>query len=201
MKRFFIALFFTAVYLPFAHAAEQVLSPYHVVETTGEKLFGRISSQQKELKKFPDLMREIVEQELMPVIDYKYASFKILGSHLRKITAEQRNKFVDSMRHYLIRTYATALNQYKDQKVNYEPSQDTGSKKIVPVSAAIIEPNKPEINIVFLMRHDQKAQQWKAFDLIVEGISLLSSKQAEFNSRINKYGIDQVTLELASVAK
>ncbi|XQW84015.1 MlaC/ttg2D family ABC transporter substrate-binding protein [Thalassotalea piscium] len=200
MKNFFLVLIFTALYLPFAQAIENV-SPYQVVESTGEKLFNRISSQQTELKKFPELMREIVDEELMPVIDYKYAAYKILGSHLRKITPEQRTKFVDSMRHYLIRTYATALNQYKNQQVKYEPIQDTGSKKIIPVNATILEPNKPEINMVFLMRHNKKTKEWKAFDLIVEGISLLSSKQAEFNSRINKYGIDQVTLELASIAK
>ncbi|GHE76754.1 MlaC/ttg2D family ABC transporter substrate-binding protein [Thalassotalea profundi] len=200
MKNFFIALAFSTVFLPLAHAVELV-SPYQVVETTGDKLFTRISSQQNELSKFPELMREIVDEELMPVIDYRYAAYKILGANLRKISDEQRNKFVDSMRSYLVRTYATALNQYKNQKVNYEPIQDTGSKKIVSVGATIIETNKPEIHMVFMMRHDQKAQEWKAFDLIVEGISLLSSKQAELNSRIAKYGIDQVTLELSSVTK
>ncbi|MGB1199219.1 MAG: MlaC/ttg2D family ABC transporter substrate-binding protein [Thalassotalea sp.] len=188
------------VVAPLANASE-ALSPYKVVESTGGKLFSRISAQQNELQKFPELMREIVDQELMPVIDYKYASFKILGKNLRKMSKEQRSKFTASMRSYLIRTYATALTQYKNQQVTYEPARSTGTKKIVPVSATIVDPNKPEINMVFLMRQNKKTKQWKAFDLIVEGISLLSSKQAEFNSRIAKYGIDQVTVELASVAK
>ncbi|GAA5130823.1 MlaC/ttg2D family ABC transporter substrate-binding protein [Thalassotalea piscium] len=200
MKNFFIALIISMLSLQLAHASD-VISPYKVVESTGEKLFSRISTHQNELKKFPDLMRDIVDEELMPVVDYRYAAYKILGVNLRKISTEQRNKFVESMRSYLIRTYATALNQYKGQQVNYEPEKSTGSKKIVPVNAKITEPNTPEISIVFLMRHDTKAQQWKAFDLIVEGISLLSSKQAELNGRISKYGIDQVTLELASIVK
>ena len=49
------------------------------------------------------------------------------------------------------------------------------------------------------MRQNKKTKQWKAFDITIEGISLLSSKQAELNGRITKQGIDQVTLELVAL--
>lgn len=51
------------------------------------------------------------------------------------------------------------------------------------------------------MRQNKKTKQWKSFDMVVEGVSLLSSKQAEINSQIAKKGINQVTLELASIKK
>ena len=182
-------------------ANQQTLSPYQVIEQAGGNLFTRISSSQQELKKFPDLMRDIVEQELMPVIDYKYASYKILGKNLKKITKPQRKKFVASMRHYLVRTYANALNQYKNQKVVYVQGKISAKAKAASVNVKIIDRNKPTIGLTFQMRKNKKTQQWKAYDLVVEGISLLSSKQAEFNSRIAKYGIDQVTTELAALSK
>ncbi len=178
--------------------AEQINSPFQEIEFVGNKLFGRIAQSQQELEKFPELMRDIVEQELIPSIDFQYAAYKILGKHLQSSTKEQREKFVLSMRSYLIRTYAGALNQYNNQQVTYETGQVKNDAKMASVNATIIDGAKPDIHLTFQMRKNSKTGQWKAYDLIVEGISLLSSKQAEFNSRISKFGIDQVTSEIAA---
>lgn len=176
-------------------------SPYQVLETVGTDLFSRISANQQELEKFPHLMEEIVEEELMPYVDYQYASYRILGKHLKKTTKEQRNQFVNSMRKYLVRTYAKTLQQYNNQEVIFEPEKSTGSKRIVSVSTKIVETGKPDIKLIFQMRQHKKTKEWKAFDMIVEGISLLSSKQSEISSRINQIGVEQVSLELAYVNK
>ncbi|WP_448566562.1 MlaC/ttg2D family ABC transporter substrate-binding protein [Thalassotalea ganghwensis] len=189
--------------LPCQAVANQApLSPYKVVEETGSRLFERIKNNQQELKKFPELMRDIVKEELMPAIDYRYAAFKILGNkHLSKTTKEQRQNFVESMKQYLVRTYASALTQYHDQQVLFEPEKSTGDKSIVAVTAKIVEANKPEIDLVFQLRKNKQTGEWKAFNLIAEGISLLDSKRAELNNRIEKYGIEQVTVELAALSK
>jgi phospholipid transport system substrate-binding protein len=204
MKKLLLLTMFFATFTvsSFAATTEKALSPFQVIEVTGNKLFSRIASNQDALAKFPELMREIVDEELMPSIDYRYASFKILGKHLKKSTKEQRTKFVESMRAYLIRTYAGALMQYHNQKVEFEPDRKLKAKaKTASVDVNIIEVGRPEITITFQMRKDKKTQQWKAYDMIVEGISLLSSKQAEFNRKISQVGLDQVTLELAAITK
>jgi len=176
-------------------------SPYKVIETVGNNLFSRIAENQQEIEKFPGLMRDIVDQELMPFIDYKYAAYRILGKNLRKTTKEQRATFVTSMRSYLIRTYANALIQYKNQQVIFEPEREIKGRKIVSVNTKIVDVSRPTINIAFKMRQNKKTQQWKAYDMVVEGISLLSSKQAELSQRITKQGVERVSLELASIAK
>jgi len=201
MRKFLVYIAIIFSFLTAVKVSAEEVSPYLVLENTGQKLFSRIASNQQELQKFPELMRQIVEEELMPVIDYKYAAYRILGKKLRSTSKEQREKFVDSMRHYLIRTYATALTQYKDQKVIFESEKSINGKKIVSINTQIIDPNRPTINIAFKMRKNKKTQQWKAYDMVVEGISLLSSKQAEFSRRIATQGLDQVTIELASIAK
>jgi phospholipid transport system substrate-binding protein len=177
------------------------VSPYKVIETVGNNLFSRIAENQQEIEKFPGLMRDIVDQELMPFIDYKYAAYRILGKNLRKTTKEQRAMFVTSMRSYLIRTYANALTQYKNQQVIFEREREIKGRKIVSVNTKIIDTNRPTINIAFKMRQNKKTKQWKAYDMVVEGISLLSSKQAELSQRITKQGVEHVSLELASIAK
>ncbi len=176
-------------------------SPYVVLEKVGNNLFSRIAANQQEIKKFPQLMRTIVDEELMPAIDYRYAAYRILGKNLKKVSKEQREHFVIAIRSYLSRTYATALLKYKNQQVIFEKDKPVFDKRIVAVKTQIVETNKPTIDLTFKLRKNKKTGQWKVFDMIVEGISLLSSKQAELSKRIAKQGIDQVTVELASIAK
>lgn len=204
VKLTILLLLVTVVSVSPVSAAENEItqeSPYAVLESIGNKLFGRIAANQQEIKKFPQLMQVIVEEELMPSIDYRYASYRILGKHLRKTSKDQRAKFVVSMRRNLARTYASALMQYNNQQVVFEPEKPTNGKKIVAVKTQIIDVNKPTINVVFKMRQNKKTGQWKAFDMVVEGISLLSSKKAELSKRIAKQGVEQVTIELAALIK
>lgn len=195
-------LAFLFVFSVTGQAAELVHpSPYVVLENVGNQLFTRISTSQQEIKKFPKLMNVIVNEELMPFIDYKYAAYRILGKHLKKTTKEQRAKFVIAMRSYLARTYATALTQYKNQQVIFEPEKPTKGKRIVAIKTQIVDINKPTIDVVFKMRMNKKTGEWKAYDMVVEGISLLSSKKAEFSKRIAKHGVEQVSMELAALIR
>lgn len=193
---------FSFMFSMLAFSSEMVpSSPYTVLENIGTKLFNRIALNQQEIKKFPALMQVIVEEELMPSIDYQYTSYRILGKNLRNTSKEQRAKFVSSMRNYLARTYATALMQYKNQQVIFESEKSVKGKKIVGIKTQIVDPDKPTINIIFKMRQNKKTGEWKAFDMVVEGISLLSSKKAELSKKIAKQGVEQVSLELSSIAK
>ncbi len=197
-KLFNVLFVFLLVFSLSGRAAESVHpSPYAVLEKVGDQLFTRIAANQQEIKKFPKLMNVIVQEELMPSIDYKYAAYRILGKHLKKTTKEQREKFAISMRSYLARTYAAALKQYKNQQVIFEPAKSIKGKRIVAIKTQIVDVNKPTIDVIFKMRMNKKTGEWKAYDMVVEGISLLSSKKAEFNKRIAKQGVEQVAMELA----
>lgn len=204
MKKFILLVLLLTSFIQNSYATviATTASPYHVIEVAGNKLFARIANNQEALAKFPELMREIVEEELMPSVDYQYAAFKVLGKHLKKTTKQQRAKFIIAMRSYLIRTYASVLTQYHNQKVLFEPASKLRAKaKSASVDVKIVDEGKPDIKITFQMRKNKRSQQWKAYDMTVEGISLISSKQAEFNRKISDFGLDQVTLELASIAK
>jgi phospholipid transport system substrate-binding protein len=54
------------------------------------------------------------------------------------------------------------------------------------------EPGRPDINLSFKLRKNRKTDDWKAYDMVAEGISLLSSKQSEFQSILRNDGIQKV---------
>ena len=200
MKRIITSLLITFASLSFTAGAVES-SPYKTLEHVGKNLFTRIANNQEELKKFPSLMETIVAEELMPHIDYQYSAYRILGKNLKKTTKEQREMFSNSMKHYLIRTYASALKQYHNQQVTFERDKPVKGKRIVSVNTQILEMGKPTIEITFQMRQNKKTKEWKAYDMVVEGISLLNTKKAELNSKITKLGVEQVSLELAYIQK
>ncbi len=178
-----------------ANAVEQ--SPYKMLSTVGNQLFDRIAALPEDERKKPEVMRKIIEEELMPYIDYRYSAYKILGKYVKSATRAQRNEFVKVMRDYLSMTYAQALTKYKNQQVIFEPEKAVGNKRIVSIHTEIIEQGAPPINIDFKLRKNKKTGQWKAFDMVVEGISLLSSKQSEITRQIREIGLDAVIAQLA----
>jgi phospholipid transport system substrate-binding protein len=196
MKTLLAVVFFIISQSTFA----QQQTPHQVIEGLGDNLFYRLAEAQKNLNAQPERIREIIEQELMPHVDYRYAAFKILGKYIRQVSKEQREEFAVAMKEYLTVIYVNALSQYQDQKITFEPeSKLTKDKKIATIKSLITEPGAPDISIDFKLRQDKITKQWKAFDMVIEGVSLISAKQAEISSRIRASDIQTVTLEIANL--
>jgi len=140
-------------------------------------------------------MARIVETRLMPNIDIKFVSFKLLGKHIKGIEREQAVRFIDAVEHYLTGTYAGALMKYTGQQVVFEQDTAKSDSEYATVKTQIIEPNAPVIDLHFKLRQG-KDQQWKVYDIVAEGISLLSAKQKEIIQRISDVGLEQVITEL-----
>ncbi|GAC22061.1 MlaC/ttg2D family ABC transporter substrate-binding protein [Paraglaciecola arctica] len=198
MFSFMKTLFVIVVLLTSQSALSQEQTPYQVIVGLGDTLFKRLSEEQENLSSQPELVREIIEQNLMPHVDYRYAAYKILGKYIREISKQEREEFALAMRDYLAVTYVNALSQYKNQKITFQPETKSNTgKNIAVVKALITEQSVPDIAIDFSLRFDKKTQQWKAFDMVIEGISLINAKQTEITSRIRASDIQTVTLEIA----
>lgn len=190
-KALFVIFITVSIFSVFSNqAAEQ--SPYKVLASVGRQLFEHIAILPEEQRKNSQIMRALINKDLMPHIDYRYTAYKILGKYVKTASKSQRNEFVRVMHDYLVITYAQALTQYKDQQVRYEADKDIGTKRIAIVRTEIVKQGAPTIKIEFKLRKNKKTGQWKAFDMVVEGISLLSSKQAEITRQIREVGLDEV---------
>ena len=172
-----------------------IRDPYAMVESVANKTFARFHQDVATIKANPDHLKVIVSDELMPYIDYKYASYKVMGTYLRQSTPEQRDRFSEAFKSYLVATYAQAFTEYTNQKVEFEPAKSFADEKMVDVNVQIIEQGRPPIKLQFRVRR-LKDDTWKAFDLVAEGVSLLSSKSAEISNLIRQNGIDSVIEDL-----
>lgn len=177
-----------------AQANDQT-DPYKMVQDVASITFDRIKDEQAAIKSDPDKLRTIMEEELLPYVDYKFSAYKVLGKHFRSVPKDKLVEFIQVFREYLITTYALAMGYYDDQTVEFEPASEFAGKKIVTVRAVVKESGRPDINIAFKVRKNKKTNQWKAYDMVAEGISMLSSKQSEFESILRQEGV-QVVIDL-----
>lgn len=176
-------------------------NPYEMIRTVADITFKRFANEQSEIRKQPNLLKDIVREELIPYVNYQYAAFKVIGgSNFKKTTKEQRAAFVPVFRDYLVTSYAQVFTLYNNQEVKFEPEKDFSKEKVVAVRTTVMEPNRSPIDISFRVRKSKKSGEWKAYDMVAEGISLLDSKQAELSSLIRQKGLPHVTEMLKTKA-
>ncbi|MCU7553146.1 ABC transporter substrate-binding protein [Alteromonas sp. ASW11-19] len=189
-----ITIFGLCLTLSFGAVAQEINeeNPYELVEDVAMKAFDRIKANQQEIKQDPEVLRTIMEEELLPHIDYQFAAFMVLGKHFKSVPREKLSEYVQVFRQYLITTYAVAMGYYDNQTVTFEPEGSFDDKKSVTVRAVVEDPTRPEIKIAFKVRKDSKTNEWKAYDMVAEGISMLNSKRSEFESILRQDGIDAV---------
>lgn len=167
--------------------------PYLMIKTVASKTFKRFADEQQAIQTNPNILKTIVREELMPYINYKYSAFKVIGQHLKKTTAQEREDFVPVFREYLVTSYAQVFTLYDNQPVEFEPARNFSDNKIVAVNTRVIMQGRDDIDVSFKVRKNRKTLDWKAFDMVAEGVSLLDSKQAELGGVIRQKGLPYVT--------
>lgn len=182
---------------------KEIKDPYKMMEVVADNTFSRIARDQEKIAADPEVLRQIVNDELVPYIDSRYAALRVIGTSadLKNTPREDLLAFVDAFQSYMISTYAGVFTQYRDQKVIIEPARAIENQKIITIKTRVIDPGKPDINIEFKLRRGRDADSWLVFDMVAEGISLLDSKRAEFGNLIRQQGLKNVTQILLEKAK
>ena len=189
-----IALFmFFSLLTSFTYADEVVGNdPNQVIHFVSSNTFARINAEKDKLEAQPNYIKIIIEEELIPYFDYKYAAYKVMGTHLKKTTKKQRNDFVVAFRSYLVNAYGHILYEYDQQELEILDNHHFKDKRIISIPVRIRDKNGQITKIAFKLRKNKKTGEWKVFDVIAEGISMLNTKQSEFGALIRKKGIEHV---------
>jgi phospholipid transport system substrate-binding protein len=175
-----------------AQTKPQDINPYVLLVDVATQTFSRIKKERQLIEADPELLRKVMEEELLPYVDYNFSALKVLGKHYKKVPREKIPEYISVFRSYLITTYALAMAYYNGQDVEFQPVREVTDETTVTVRAVVKEPGRPNINLAFKLRKNRKTNEWKAYDMVAEGISLLSSKQSEFQSILRKDGIQKV---------
>ena len=133
-------------------------------------------------------IREVMEAKLVPNFDFERMTALAVGRGWRTATPEQQKQLVDQFRMLLSRTYSNAFVQYKDQTINYKPLKLDPAATDTTVRTEIVRPGQAPVQIDYSL--GKKGNEWKAYDVLVGGVSLVTNYRDEFSAQIQQGGID-----------
>jgi phospholipid transport system substrate-binding protein len=191
------------VIAPLATAvAADMTNPYQVMNEAAKKTFDRLKREQPQIRQNPDHLRDVVDQELLPYVQVKYAGALVLGRYYKEATPAQREAYFAAFREYLKQAYGQALAMYHGQTYQIAPEKPLGDATIVPIRVTIIDPNgRPPVRLDFQWRKNTQSGNWQAYDMIAEGVSMITTKQNEWSDLLRTKGIDGLTEQLKSISK
>ncbi|WP_435955482.1 phospholipid-binding protein MlaC [Dryocola sp. BD626] len=189
------------VIAPLAMAADQT-NPYKQMGEAAQKTFDRLKNEQPKIRQNPNYLRDIVGQELLPYVQVKYAGALVLGRYYKEATPAQRDAYFKAFEEYLKQAYGQALAMYNGQTYQIAPEQPLGNADIVAIRVTIVDPNgRPPVRLDFQWRKNSQTGNWQAYDMIAEGVSMITTKQNEWSDILRTKGIDGLTAQLQSISR
>lgn len=174
--------------------AEPLPSAHALVQKTAIQVTSRIRADRPLIDKNPQHLQSLIDELMLPHIDFRRMSKWVLGKYWRRTSNEQREQFVREFRQLILRTYSTALLEYSDQKVTVLPVRAVADAREVTVRTEIQPTQGPMIPIAYDLYLD-KNQQWKVYDVSIDGISLVSNYRSTFSTQIRRQGGINALLE------
>ncbi|GAA0470133.1 MULTISPECIES: phospholipid-binding protein MlaC [Tatumella] len=202
-KRLIMAALLVILPVAASQAADSVdqSNPYTLMNQAAAKTFTRLKNDQAKIKQNPDYLRDVVREELMPYVQVKYAGALVLGRFYNEATPAQRDAYYKAFGDYLAQAYGQALAMYHGQTYQIEPAQPLGNANIVAIRVTIIDPNgRPPVRLDFQWRKNTRTGAWQAYDMVAEGISMITTKQNEWGDLLRTQGIDGLTARLKTYA-
>jgi len=188
-----------AVLMAMAGAAHAQQAPDALVKEISTDVLESAKADKSVLAGDMKKISALVETKVMPYVNFPLMTSKTIGPQWRQATPEQKQKLQDEFRILLVRTYAGALAQVKDQTVQVEPMRagavESGE---VLVKSKIRGSGEP---IPLDYRLENSTGSWKIWDVNVSGLWLVANFQGQFKPVISASGIDGVIKALVDLNK
>ena len=197
MKKYLIKLLFLAVFFSLNSIAD--LSPEDLVKKTAEDVLFAIKTDQEIQKGNKEKIYQLAEEKILPNFDFEKVARLVLGRAWRSASDDQKKGFIIEFRTLLLKTYAVALSKYKNQKIEFKPTRMSDTDEIVIVKSEIIQNGAQPIRVNYAL--SKRTGKWLVFDIVIEGVSLVTNYRSQFSSVIKKNGMDTLIKRLAKKNK
>lgn len=177
-----------------AWAAE---SPQELVKQTSDQMLGKLREERQVINQHPERIYDLVNQIVLPHFDFERMSSWVLGKYWRNASPDQRQRFVEEFRKLLVRTYAKSLTSYTNNKITYLPFRGNPKQAEATVRTEVDQPGGFPIPIDYSLYLNQN-DEWKVYDVTVDGVSLVTNYRTTFASQIRQEGLDKLIDTLAA---
>jgi len=131
---------------------------------------------------------ELVDTKVLPYFNFQRMTALAVGRDWSKATPEQKKRLAEEFKTLLVRTYSNALTSYKNQTVSYKPLKMQPGDSDVLVKTEILQPGSKPVQLDYAL--EKQGDNWKVYDVIVAGVSLVTNYRDTFAQEVRNNGID-----------
>ena len=148
----------------------------------------------------PAKLKELIESKLLPNFNFPRMTQLAMGRNWAKASPEQQSALTKEFQTLLVRTYSGALSNFKNNTIDYKPLRMAAGESDVTVKTVINQANGQGIPIDYSLEKGADGS-WKAYDIIVAGVSLVTNYRDEFNTVVRDQSVDALVKQLQAKNK
>jgi phospholipid transport system substrate-binding protein len=187
-NRLIVGLFLLCLVWPGSLWADEPTAPQQVIQETSDRLHALLQVERKRLGRDPAYVMIKADELLGPRVDFFRVSSLVLGKHWRRATPPQRDAFSHEFKRLLVRTYATAFLDFDTWSLRFLPLHLEPGATEALVRTEVIHPGGPPVSVAYRVHKDDRG--WKAYDVVIEGVSLVTNYRSSFAREVRRHGMD-----------
>jgi phospholipid transport system substrate-binding protein len=173
--------------------------PAQLLEKSARDMLKDLDANRAEYRKDPSKIDTLVEKDLLPHFDTEYAARLVLGQHWRDATPDQRKRFIDAFYHSMVANYGKSLVNFTGDRLKVFPTKFGADADRTTVRTEVKRDNGSIVPVNYSMHKGPDG--WKAWDVVIDGISYVKSFREDFGSEIDQKGLDEVISRMQSGGK
>jgi phospholipid transport system substrate-binding protein len=171
-----------------ASAIAADIAPDELVRKTVDEVLTLIKADKDLQSGNQKKLLELVDARVLPNFDFTRMTQLAMGRNWRDASAPQKEALTREFRTLLVRTYSTSLSQYRNQTIEVKPARVAPADTETVVKTVIVQPNGPGVPIDYSMA--KEAGGWKVYDVVIDGVSLVTTYRGSFSDQVRQGGID-----------
>jgi phospholipid transport system substrate-binding protein len=171
--------------------AEDLQLPQQVIQSVSEQLHQRLLD--KSFTRDFAQVTQFVHGVIDPHTDFDKIAPLVLGKHWKTATTEEQERFKREFQALLIRIYSRAFVEYNDWSIRYLPLEGSNAATKVIVKTEVLQPGINPVDVNYRMFLSQG--EWKVYDIMIDGVSLVTNYRTSFSEEIQKKGSLSVVID------
>lgn len=175
-------------------ASVDASGPGQLIQTAASAMLKDLDAHRAEYRSDPGKVHALVDQVLLPHFDTDYSARLVLGRHWSTATDVQRQRFIKAFYKSLLNNYGNALVDFTADKLKVFPYTGDANAPYASVRTQVRKNDGSLVAVNYSLRRTD--QGWKAWDVVIEGISYVKSFRDDFGAEIDQKGLDEVIARL-----
>ncbi len=169
-------------------------SPSDIIQDAAQGMLSELDKDRVAYRADPSKVSALVNRYLLPHFDSEFSAQLVLGQYWRTATPDQRKRFIDAFYHSLLNNYGAALSDFTADRLKIYPTAVDPSSPRATVRTEVKRASGDRVAVNYYMR--RTAEGWKAWDVVIDGISYVNSYREDFKPQIESQGLDAVIKRL-----